>query len=126
MCRTTRGCIHNRDGQGTMIPAAEKFLSTLDRAPNTVHTYRWALSYYFQIAGDELSDEAYEKFLASIRNLKPSSKRVLRSAVMALYDFCDAGNVTARAKLNRLYMKRVKVKPVNVKRDNAEKIDRKS
>lgn len=105
-----------------MIPAAEKFISTLDRAPNTVHTYRWALSYYFQTAGDELNDEAYEKFLASIRSLKPSSKRVLRSAVMGLYDFCDIGDPAKRAKLNKHYMKKVKIKPVNVKRDDAEKI----
>lgn len=105
-----------------IIPAADKFISTLDRSPNTIKTYRWALSYYFDIAGASLSDDAYEKFLTSIRELKPSSKRVLRSAVMGLYAFCDVGDLSRRAKLNKHYMRQIKTKPVNVKRDEVEKI----
>lgn len=105
-----------------MIEQAEKYLKTLDRLPNTLKTYRWALSYYFQIAGETLSDPAYEKFLTAIRNLSPSSKRVLRSAVMGLYAFCEAGDLTKREKLNEHYMRRIKPKPVMFDRGDVETI----
>src|SRR5688572_22788103 len=68
---------HYVEPENNMNNQAEKYLQTLDRLPNTLKTYRWALSYYFDLAGEVLSDEAYEKFLAAIRNLSPSSKRVL-------------------------------------------------
>src|SRR5688572_6181229 len=105
-----------------MIDQAEKYLKTLDRLPNTLKTYRWALSYYFQIAGETLSDQAYERFLTAVRNLSPSSKRVLRSAVMGLYAFCEAGDLTKREKLNEHYMRRIKPKPVMFDRDDVETV----
>ena len=105
-----------------MIDQAEKFLTTLDRLPKTIKTYRWALEYYFQIAGEELGDEAYETFLVAIRNLSPSSKRVLRSAVMGLYEFCEIGDLAKRTKLNHHYMRKVKTKPVNFDRAAVEKV----
>lgn len=105
-----------------MIDQAEKFLSTLDRLPRTIDTYRWGLSYYFNIAGEDLNDEAYETFLITIRDLSPSSKRVLRSAVMGLYEFCEIGDLAKREKLNHHYMRKIKVKPVNFDREAVEKI----
>lgn len=105
-----------------MNEQAEKYLKTLDRLPNTLKTYRWALVYYFQIAGDKLSDDAYERFLSAIRNLSPSSKRVLRSAVIGLYAFCEVGDPTKREKLNEHYMRRIKTKPVMFDRAGVEKI----
>jgi integrase len=105
-----------------MNSQAEKYLQTLDRLPNTLKTYRWALSYYFDIAGEALNDEAYEKFLAAIRNLSPSSKRVLRSAVMGLYGYCEAGDLTKRQKLNAHYMRKIKTQPVTFDREGVEKI----
>jgi integrase/recombinase XerC len=105
-----------------MNDQAKKYLSTLDRLPKTIETYKWALVYYFQIAGDELSDEAYETFLTAIRNLSPSTKRVLRSAVMGMYAFCGAGNLAKREELNEHYIRKVKTKPVNFERADVEKI----
>lgn len=105
-----------------MIPQAEKYLATLDRLPTTLKTYRWALGYYFQLAGEELSDEAYETFLTAIRPLSPSSKRVLRSAVMGLYEYCEIGDLAKREKLNHHYMRKVKTKPVIFERADVEKI----
>jgi len=105
-----------------MNEQAEKYLKTLDRLPNTLKTYRWALSYYFGIAGESLSDDAYEKFLTAIRYLSPSSKRVLRSAVMGLYGYAEAGDLTKREKLNDHYMRKTKTKPVNFDRDAVETI----
>lgn len=105
-----------------MNDQAEKYLSTLDRLPKTLKTYRWALGYYFQIAGDELSDKAYESFLVAIQHLSPSSKRVLRSAVMGLYAFAEAGDLAKREKLNDHYMRKVKTKPVNFDRPAVEAI----
>lgn len=105
-----------------MNKKAEKYLETLDRLPNTKKTYAWALGYYFNLVGEELSDENYEKFLIAIRRLSPSSKSVLRSAVMGLYEFCEVGDVNKRTKLNRHYARKVKTQPVNFDRDAVEKI----
>src|SRR6185436_7899208 len=105
-----------------MIEQAEKYLKTLDRLPNTIKSYRWALSYYFQIAGESLDDRSYETFLAAISHLSPSSKRVLRSAVMGLYGFCEAGDLNKRESLNNHYTRKTKTKPVTFDRDDVEKI----
>jgi len=105
-----------------MNQQAEKYLSTLDRLPRTLETYRWALEYYFGIVGEQLSDDAYEEFLDAIRNLSPSSKRVLSSAVMGLYAYCDVGSLVVRQKHNEHYMRKVKTKPVNFDRDAVETI----
>ena len=105
-----------------MNDQAEKYISTLDRLPKTLKTYRWALNYYFKIAGEELSDNAYETFLAEIRNLSPSSKRVLSSAVMGLYAYSEAGDLVKREKLNAHYMRKTKTKPVTFERDAVETI----
>jgi len=40
-----------------MNEQAEKYLKTLDRLPNTLKTYGWALSYYFRLAGETLGDQ---------------------------------------------------------------------
>jgi integrase/recombinase XerC len=105
-----------------MNPQAEKFLSTLDRSDRTIETYRWALDYYFNLVGEELSDKNYEKFLIAIRKLSPSSKSVLRSAVMGLYEFLEIGDLAKRARLNHHYARKSKVQPVNFDRDAVEKI----
>lgn len=105
-----------------MIDQAEKYLSTLDRLPKTIATYRWGLDYYFKIAGEDLNDEAYETFLTAIRHLSPSGKRVLRSAVMGLYEYCEIGDLAKREKLNHHHMRKVKTKPVNFDREAVEKI----
>jgi site-specific recombinase XerD len=105
-----------------MNDQAEKYISTLDRLPKTLKTYRWALEYYFKKVGSELNDDAYEKFLGMIKNLSPSTKRVLLSAVMGLYTFCEAGNPAKREKLNEHYTRNVKPKPVNFDRLAVEKI----
>lgn len=100
----------------------EKYLSTLRRSPRTIDTYRWALSYYVVLVGDELSDDAYEKFLVETSRLQMSTLRVLRSAVMGLFEFYDIGDLSRRDKLNRHYTKKAKVKPVSFDRDAIEKI----
>jgi integrase len=105
-----------------MNEQAEKYLSTLDRLPRTLETYRWALAYYFRIAGEVLSDDAYKTFLASLRGLSPSSKGVLSSAVMGLYACSGVGNLAEREKLNKHYMRKIKTKPVNFIRADVEKI----
>lgn len=105
-----------------MNEKTDKYLSTLDRSPRTIDTYEWALRYYFNVVGDELNDKNYEEFLESIKNLSPSSKRVLRSAVMGMYEFYEAGSMEKRQRLNSHYTKRVKVKPVNFDREAVEKI----
>lgn len=105
-----------------MNQQAERYISTLDRLPKTKKTYHWSLEYYFEKVGDELSDENYERFLASLRDLSPSTKRVLSSAVMGLYNFCGVGSPAKRKQLNEHYMRKVKMKPVTFDRDAVEQI----
>lgn len=107
-----------------MNPQAEKYISTLDRLPNTLKTYRWALEYYFQVAGEQLSDQAYESFLVHLRKRdpSPSTKRVLCSAIMGLYSFCEAGDLNKREKLNKHYTRKIKTPPVVFDRPGVEKI----
>lgn len=105
-----------------MNPQAEKYLETLDRSTRTVKTYRWALNYYFNLVGEELNEEAYERFLIAIRNLSLSTRYVLKTAVMDFYLFCDAGNIAKRMKLNKHYLRKKKATIVNFNRDAIEKI----
>lgn len=106
----------------TMNQQAEKYLKTLDRLPNTLKTYRWALDYYFQLVGEELNNEQYEQFLVEIRDLSPSSKRVLLSAVMGLYNYCEIPDAAKREKLNEHYTRKLKAKPVIFDRPAVEQI----
>lgn len=105
-----------------MNQQAEKFLKTLDRSESTIETYRWALNYYFNLVGEDLGDKSYEEFLIAIRNLSPSTKSVLRSAVMGLYEFCEIGDLSKRVRLNNHYAKKSKVQPVSFDREAIEKI----
>jgi site-specific recombinase XerD len=105
-----------------MNTQATQYLKTLDRSPRTIQTYTWALSFYFNVAGDILSDAAYEKFLLAISKMKPSTKRVMRSAVMRMYEFCEVGDSSKRSRLNGHYMQKIKTKPVTFDRDGVEKI----
>lgn len=105
-----------------MNQKAEKYLETLDRSDRTKETYAWALDYYFQIVGEEMNDEAYEKMLIAIRKLSPSTKSVIRSAVMGIFQFYDIGDLAKRAKLNNHYARKSKVQPVNFDREAVEKV----
>jgi len=101
----------------------DKYLSTLNRSPRTIGTYRWALEYYFDVIGlVVVNDLAYENFLDAIKGLALSSRRVMVSAVMGFYDFYDIGNPAARVKLNHHYLSRTKFKPVNFDREAIEKV----
>ncbi len=105
-----------------MNQQAEKYLSTLDRLPNTLKTYRQVLKQYYETAGGELSDENYERFLVALRGHSPSSKRVHISAVMGLYAFCEIGDLNKREKLNDHYTRKIKPRPVVFDRPAVEKI----
>jgi len=102
----------------------EKFLSTLNRQQNTVSTYRWALSVYLRIAGDELSDSSYEKFWMDphVKGMSESTKRVIRSAVMALYEYLDIGDVARRNQINDHYLRRALTRPVFFDIDAVDKV----
>lgn len=100
----------------------DKYLSTLDRRFNTLKTYKWALECYFAVAGEELSDESYEKFLMSIKGMSSSTRSVMRSAVMGFYEFCEAGDLAKRERLNRHYARKERPGMVNFDREAIEKI----
>src|SRR5688572_28598109 len=89
------------------------FVSKLDLLDNTKNTYTWALNYYYDIVGDApLSVEIYEKFLMRIRDLSPSTKRVLRVAVTKFYDYHDIDSPKI-TKLNHIYGRKAKKTSVN-------------
>jgi len=100
------------------------FLRTLNRQPNTVSTYRWALSAYFSIAGEALSDSSYEKFWTDphVKGMSESTKRVIRSSVMALFQYLDVGDIARRSKINDHYLRRAKTSQVYFDIDAVEKV----
>lgn len=101
----------------------EHFLSTLGRSVNTIKTYRQALIRYEEIAGDELSNDAYEKFLCQIKKIKnTSTKNVMRTAVMRLYAFYEVPGESRRKNLNDHYLEKQKSQPVNFNREAIEKL----
>lgn len=99
-----------------------KYLSTLGRSVNTVETYRWALLYYMEEIGGELNNESYERFLETLKHYSPSTKLVMRSAVMGLYDFCEIPDRDKRERLNEHYTEKVKSSQVNFNRNEIEKV----
>ena len=106
-----------------MNEKTERYLSTLARSVNTVETYRWALSQYFATIGDDvLNNEAYELFVESLKHYSPSTKLVMRSAVMGLYDYCEIPDKEKRERLNEHYIGSVKPSPVNFNRKAIEKV----
>jgi integrase/recombinase XerC len=105
-----------------MNALAEKFLETLGRTANTKKTYRNALEQYFGIVGDNLSDEAYKKFMTAIRKHSPSTKRIYSTAVNELFKFGDIGNPAYRDKLNEHFIEPARITNVIFDRDGIEKI----
>lgn len=96
------------------------FVSKLGLLDNTKNTYAWALNYYYDIVGDApLNVETYEKFLIRIRDLSPSTKRVLRVAVSKFYDYHDIDDPRI-TKLNRIYGRKAKKTSVNFDYDAVE------
>lgn len=103
-----------------MLESAEKYLTTLARRKNTIRTYRFALRDYFEVT-DEVSESAYEKFLITLKDYQPSTKRVKIAAVAGYYDYLDAWTPKLK-KLNDHYIERIKNDPVNFNREAIEKV----
>lgn len=104
-----------------MNEQAERYLSTLDRSANTIKAYRQALSYYFDVV-DSLDNESYEKFLLSIKDYSPSSKTVMKTAVMGMFDFLEVPGSEKRRRLNKHYIAREKRQDVNVSEESIRKV----
>lgn len=103
-----------------MNEQAKKYLSALDRSKRTIETYRYALKHYFSIS-DNIDNESYEKFLISIKDYSPSTKTIMKTAVMGMFDFLDIEGLEKRRKLNRYLLKRDKRRIVNISEDDIEK-----
>jgi integrase/recombinase XerC len=98
------------------------FIAKLDASDNTRKTYLWALNRYFEIVGDmPLNVETYEKFLMGIRNHSPSTKRILRVAVMKFYEYHDATHPRMQT-LNNIYSRKAKKHPVNFDYEAVQKL----
>lgn len=108
-----------------MNSQADEYLSTLNRLPNTVGTYRWALEMYFLISGDDsLTDLAYEKFWTHprVKPMSESTKRVIRSAVMGLFRFLNVGDIARREQVNDHYLRHARTNPVMFDIDAVESV----
>lgn len=98
------------------------YVLKLDLLENTKKTYLWAINRFYDIVGDvPLNVETYEKFLQGIRHHSPSTKRILRTAVMGFYESHDASHPRMQ-KLNRIYGRTAKKKSVNFDWDAVEKL----
>lgn len=102
----------------------ELYLDNIDRTDNTKHTYKWALDYFVDTVGEnaELNIKTYEQFHRAIKNHSPSTKRVLASAVVGLYNFHDLADPAKIKKINNIYIRKEKGKPVVFDREAVEKI----
>jgi integrase/recombinase XerC len=102
----------------------DHFLSTLDRPPNTLRAYRYALRKFVAIVGEdaEMNTETYEKFLKAIIAYSPSTKQILRSAVLGLYSFCKAGNWVELREITKHYTRKQGKRIVNFNREALEKV----
>jgi site-specific recombinase XerD len=102
----------------------EHFLSTFQRSPKTVFTYRNALKQFVNVVGDEaeLNTETYIKFLSALRDKSPSTQRVYRTAVLKLYAFCKAGNLAELKEATEHYTRNQGKRIVHFNREAIEKV----
>lgn len=102
----------------------ERFLSTFQRSPRTVSTYRNALKQFVSIVGTdvELNTETYIKFLSALRDRSPSTQRVYRTALLKFYAFCKAGNSTELKEATEHYTRKQGKRVVNFNRAEIEKV----
>jgi site-specific recombinase XerD len=102
----------------------EHFLSTFQRSPKTVFTYRNALKQFVNIVGDdvELNTETYVAFLSALRDKSPSTQRVYRTAVLKFYAFCKAGNSAELKEATEHYTRNQGKRIVNFNREALEKV----
>lgn len=100
------------------------FLDTLDLSQNTVNAYRYGLQRFVQIVGEDapLTTETYETFLAAIKDFSPSTKQIWRSAVLGLYSFCKAGDLTEIKGITRHYTRAQGKRVVNFNREAIEQV----
>jgi len=100
------------------------FLDTLDRSPKTIRAYRYGLSRFVSIVGDdaELDTETYEIFLKAITKFAPSTKQIWRSAVLGLYSFCKLGNWIELKEITKHYTRKQGKRIVNFNREAIETV----
>lgn len=102
----------------------EHFLSTLQRSPRTIATYRNALEQFLNIVGEdaELNTETYIRFLKAIQEKSPATQLVYRTAVKRFYTFLRAGNWMEIKEATEHYSRRQGKRIVHFDRDAIEKI----
>lgn len=102
----------------------EHFLSTLQRSPRTIATYRNALEQFLNIVGEdaELNTETYIRFLKAIQEKSPATQLVYRTAVKRFYAFLRAGNWVEIKEATEHYSRRQGKRIVRFDRDAIEKI----
>lgn len=87
----------------------ESFLSTLDRSPNTIRTYRNALNVFTYTVGKnaDLTVENFTAFLASIKHLKTTTKNLYKTAVIRFYTFHKAADYNELKEISHHYIKKI-------------------
>lgn len=101
----------------------ESFLSTLDRSPNTLRTYKNALRLFERHVDKnaELTLDNYVSYLQSIKDLTPSTKHVYKTAITRFYAFHRAATTQDMKEVADHYIKRV---PGGLPEFNEEAIER--
>ncbi len=102
----------------------EHFLSTLQRSPRTIATYRNALEQFIQIVGEDapLNTETYIRFLKAIQDRSPATQLVYRTAVKRFYAFLRVGNWMELKEATEHYSRRQGKRIVHFDREAIEKI----
>ncbi len=102
----------------------EHFLSTLQRSPRTIATYRNALEQFIQIVGEDapLNTETYIRFLRAIQDRSPATQLVYRTAVKRFFAFLRVGNWMELKEASEHYSRRQGKRIVHFDREAIEKI----
>jgi len=98
------------------------FLTTLNRSPKTVRSYKNAISQFTIITGGELTMENYRKFLHALHDHSPATQRQYRTAVRNLYAFTGAGDTSKMDAVDRHYISLQGERIVNFDREAIERV----
>lgn len=98
------------------------FLTTLNRSPKTIRSYRNGINQFTKITGGELTMENYTKFLHALRDLSPTTQRQYRTAVRNLYNFIGVGDTAKMDATDRHYISLQGERLVNFDQEAIERV----
>ena len=98
------------------------FLTTLNRSPKTIRSYKNAINQFVIITGGELTVENYTRFLHALHDHSPTTQKQYRTAVRSLYNFIGVGDTARMDAADRHYISLQGDRVVNFDREGIERV----